>query len=130
MITLVYAEGGAIHDVKGFARFAFLFLQHLHAGPVVRPEAEIVGFIMPGLDGPTWVRQALKQRPNTKVVFVSGYPEDAFEDGQPEIPDAVFLPKPFSLTALTETVHLQLQDASVPVQARSQSLSAAPSATR
>ncbi|MDP5084436.1 MAG: ATP-binding protein [Yoonia sp.] len=90
----------------------------------------VTDVIMPGLDGPTWVRQALKQRPNTKVVFVSGYPEDAFEDGQPEIPDAVFLPKPFSLTALTETVHLQLQDASVPVQARSQSLSAAPSATR
>lgn len=73
----------------------------------------VTDVIMPGLDGPTWVRQALAQRPNTKVVFVSGYPEDAFEDGQPAIPDAVFLPKPFSLNALTQTVHRQLQDATV-----------------
>jgi two-component system cell cycle sensor histidine kinase/response regulator CckA len=69
----------------------------------------VTDVIMPGLDGPTWVRKALKQRPMTKVVFVSGYPEDAFDDGEAEIPDAVFLPKPFSLTALTQTVQVQLQ---------------------
>ncbi len=65
--------------------------------------------IMPGLDGPTWVRQALVNRPETKVVFVSGYPEDAFDDGQPHVAGAVFLPKPFSLNDLTQTVQLQLQ---------------------
>ena len=65
--------------------------------------------IMPGLDGPTWVREALKKRPATKVVFVSGYPEDAFDDGEAPIPDAVFLPKPFSLNDLTQTVHGQLR---------------------
>ncbi len=65
--------------------------------------------IMPGLDGPTWVREALKSRPDTHVVFVSGYPEDAFDDGEAPIPNAVFLPKPFSLTALTQTVQGQLQ---------------------
>jgi two-component system cell cycle sensor histidine kinase/response regulator CckA len=69
----------------------------------------VTDVIMPGQDGPTWVRKALKQRPATKVVFVSGYPEDAFDDGEAEIPDAVFLPKPFSLTALTQTVQVQLQ---------------------
>jgi two-component system cell cycle sensor histidine kinase/response regulator CckA len=69
----------------------------------------VTDVIMPGLDGPTWVREALKQRPATKVVFVSGYPEDAFDDGEAQIPDAVFLPKPFSLTALTQTVQGQLE---------------------
>ena len=68
----------------------------------------VTDVIMPGLDGPTWVRQALERRPDTKVVFVSGYPEDAFDDGQPEIAGAVFLPKPFSLKALTQTVQDQL----------------------
>ena len=63
---------------------------------------------MPGQDGPTWVRKALLQRPEAKVVFVSGYPEDAFDDGQPEVLGAAFLPKPFSLKALTETVQEQL----------------------
>ena len=73
----------------------------------------VTDVIMPGLDGPTWVRQALKQRPKTKVVFVSGYPEDAFDDGQPQIPNAIFLPKPFSLSALTQTVQGQLQQPSM-----------------
>ncbi|WP_333714390.1 ATP-binding protein [Yoonia sp.] len=68
----------------------------------------VTDVIMPGMDGPTWVRQALGQRPETKVVFVSGYPEDAFEDGEEPISNAVFLPKPFSLNALTRTVQSQL----------------------
>ena len=73
----------------------------------------VTDVIMPGLDGPTWVRKALEERPNTRVVFVSGYAEDAFDDDAGAIPDAVFLPKPFSLTALTETVQLQLQTSDV-----------------
>ena len=68
----------------------------------------VTDVIMPGLDGPTWVRQALAKRPQTPVVFVSGYAEDAFVDGQSHVPNAIFLPKPFSLNALTQTVHDQL----------------------
>lgn len=64
--------------------------------------------IMPGKDGPTWVREALKKRPEVKVVFVSGYAEDAFKDGQPEIAGSIFLPKPFSLNELTEKVKEQI----------------------
>ncbi len=68
----------------------------------------VTDVIMPGLDGPTWVREALKDRPDTKVVFVSGYAEDALDDSSDGIPGSVFLPKPFSLTDLTETVRRQL----------------------
>ena len=70
----------------------------------------VTDVIMPGQDGPTWVRQALKSRPDTKVVFMSGYPEDAFDDGEPEVLGAAFLPKPFSLKDLTEVVQNQLQE--------------------
>lgn len=77
--------------------------------PELKVDVFVTDVIMPGLDGPTWVRQALKTRPETQVVFVSGYPEDAFEDGEAPIPNAVFLPKPFSLTALTQAVQGQLQ---------------------
>ncbi|WP_439154919.1 ATP-binding protein [Yoonia sp.] len=69
----------------------------------------VTDVIMPGMDGPTWVRKALLKRPATQVVFVSGYAEDAFGDGQPPIPNSTFLPKPFSLNALTQTVQQQLQ---------------------
>lgn len=64
----------------------------------------VTDVIMPGMDGPSWVREALKTRPNTKVVFVSGYAEDALEGASTGIPGSIFLPKPFSLTELTETV--------------------------
>jgi two-component system cell cycle sensor histidine kinase/response regulator CckA len=68
----------------------------------------VTDVVMPGMDGPTWVRKAREQRPDTRVVFVSGYAEDAFGEGSEEIPNSVFLPKPFSLSELTETVHKQL----------------------
>ena len=64
----------------------------------------VTDVIMPGKDGPSWVREAMVDRPEVKVVFVSGYAEDAFEDKKTAIPNSVFLPKPFSLTDLTTTV--------------------------
>jgi len=68
----------------------------------------VTDVIMPGKDGPTWAREALVQRPDTKVIFVSGYAEDAFTDGKDTIANSVFLPKPFSLNELIETVQRQL----------------------
>ncbi|NUH64207.1 response regulator [Sulfitobacter sp. S0837] len=68
----------------------------------------VTDVVMPGMDGPSWVREALKDRPGVRVVFVSGYAEDNFGEAQAKIPNSVFLPKPFSLTDLTDTVHNQL----------------------
>lgn len=64
----------------------------------------ISDIIMPGKDGPTWVREALAAYPETKVVFMSGYAEDVFEDGKPDIENAGFLQKPFSLSELSDAV--------------------------
>ncbi|WP_425442445.1 ATP-binding protein [Sulfitobacter marinus] len=69
----------------------------------------VTDVIMPGMDGPSWVREALKDRPGVPVVFVSGYAEDSFGAEQTAIPNSVFLPKPFSLTDLTNTVHSQMR---------------------
>ena len=68
----------------------------------------VTDVIMPGLDGPTWVREALKTRPDARVVFVSGYAEDSMTDQQARIPNSVFLPKPFSLNELAATVMEQI----------------------
>lgn len=64
----------------------------------------VTDVVMPGMDGPTWVRQALEARPDVRVIFVSGYAEEHFGDEQARIPNSVFLPKPFSLAELTQTV--------------------------
>ncbi|PCH92439.1 MAG: hybrid sensor histidine kinase/response regulator [Rhodobacteraceae bacterium] len=61
--------------------------------------------VMPGEDGPSWVRKAKLDRPDLKVIFVSGYAEETFSKEFGEISDAKFLAKPFSLKALIQTVH-------------------------
>ncbi len=76
--------------------------------PSLSIDVFVTDVVMPGLDGPTWVAQALKDRPGVKVVFVSGYAEDSATEHQQRIPNAVFLPKPFSLSELTATVSQQL----------------------
>ncbi|MBT9383398.1 response regulator [Pseudooceanicola sp. CBS1P-1] len=69
----------------------------------------VTDVIMPGMDGPSWVRKALVERPDVRVIFVSGYAEDSFSDSAAKIPNSVFLPKPFSLSDLTETVRAQVE---------------------
>ena len=76
--------------------------------PSLNVDVFVTDVVMPGMDGPTWVREALKERPDVRVVFVSGYAEGAFGDSQPKVENATFLPKPFSLNQLTDTVHQQL----------------------
>lgn len=76
--------------------------------PEVEVDVFVTDVVMPGMDGPTWVAQALKDRPDTRVVFVSGYAEDSISHNRNKIPNSVFLPKPFSLAQLTETVQNQI----------------------
>ncbi len=68
----------------------------------------VTDVVMPGMDGPAWVRTALRDRPATRVIFMSGYTEDIFADGNAPIPGASFLAKPFSLSDLTALVSKQL----------------------
>ncbi|WP_371823382.1 ATP-binding protein [Paracoccus sp. Z118] len=74
----------------------------------VRADVFVTDVVMPGLDGPAWVRAALRDRPGTRVVFMSGYTEHSLADGALAIPNSVFLPKPFSLSDLVACVENQL----------------------
>ena len=76
--------------------------------PGLEVDIFVTDVVMPGMDGPTWVRRALETRPNARVVFMSGYAEDSLSEDQLRIPNSVFLPKPFSLNELTATVQGQL----------------------
>ena len=77
--------------------------------PDLHVDVFVTDVVMPGMNGPSWVREAQKTRPDVRVVFVSGYAEGAFgEQEDPPVPNSVFLPKPFSLSQLTETVQEQL----------------------
>jgi two-component system cell cycle sensor histidine kinase/response regulator CckA len=60
--------------------------------------------VMPEMDGPSLLRELRKRHPDLKVIFVSGYAEDAFKRNLPEGEEFAFLPKPFSLKQLIEAV--------------------------
>ena len=60
--------------------------------------------VMPEMDGPTLLRELRKLQPHLKMIFVSGYAEDAFKKNLPEGEAFGFLPKPFSLKQLATAV--------------------------
>lgn len=60
--------------------------------------------VMPEMDGPTLLKEMRSRSPELKIIFVSGYAEDAFEKSLPENQQFAFLPKPFTLTQLVAAV--------------------------
>lgn len=60
--------------------------------------------VMPEMDGPTMLREIRKKNQNAKVIFISGYAEEAFEKNLDEGENFAFLPKPFSLKQLAAAV--------------------------
>lgn len=62
----------------------------------------ITDVIMPGMDGPTLAKQVMADRPDLRVILMSGYTEDRFKDDLSE--KVHFLPKPFTLKQLAEKV--------------------------
>jgi len=60
--------------------------------------------IMPEMDGPSMLTELRRRGLNAKIIFVSGYADDAFAKNLPEGQEFLFLPKPFTLKQLIETV--------------------------
>ena len=60
--------------------------------------------VMPEMDGPTLLREMRVRNPNLKIIFVSGYAEEAFDKSLPENEQFAFLAKPFALSALVAKV--------------------------
>ncbi len=66
--------------------------------------------VMPEMDGPSLLRELRARNPACRIIFVSGYAEDAFKKNLPEGEDFSFLPKPFSLKQLIEAVKTAIGD--------------------
>ena len=66
----------------------------------------ITDVMMPGMNGPSLISEIQKNYPKIKVVFISGYAEEAFSDayGVEEEKDFNFLSKPFTLQQLASKV--------------------------
>jgi two-component system cell cycle sensor histidine kinase/response regulator CckA len=60
--------------------------------------------VMPRIDGPTLIKELRVRRPDLRVIFISGYAEDAFRKRVDAGEEAHFLMKPFTLKQLAAKV--------------------------
>jgi two-component system, cell cycle sensor histidine kinase and response regulator CckA len=64
--------------------------------------------VMPGMDGPTLIREAKDYLGEARVIFISGYAERDLAKKLDDDREVSFLPKPFSVRQLAERVKQQL----------------------
>jgi DNA-binding NarL/FixJ family response regulator len=87
--------GHVVHQASDGSTGLKLFLDQ-------RPDLVIIDFIMPGMSGADVARQILRDAPDQRLLFVSGYSEtDAILRAAPE---ASLLTKPFRAHALDQAV--------------------------
>ena len=69
-----------------------------------RVDLVVSDVVMPEMDGPTLLKRLREDNPDIKIIFVSGYAEDAFEKSLPDSSQYNFLAKPFTLKQLVSAV--------------------------
>jgi two-component system cell cycle sensor histidine kinase/response regulator CckA len=69
-----------------------------------RVDLVVSDVVMPEMDGPALMKELRKRNPDIKIIFVSGYAEDAFDKNLPDHKQFNFLPKPFTLKQLVTAV--------------------------
>src|SRR5262249_23272047 len=67
-------------------------------------EVLLTDVMMPGISGGELARQVLQARPTTRVLYMSGYNDDAIVRRGLSVSEADFLQKPFTLEALARKV--------------------------
>jgi two-component system cell cycle sensor histidine kinase/response regulator CckA len=66
--------------------------------------------VMPEMDGPTLLKELRARDPKVKIIFVSGYAEEAFAKNLPSQEQYAFLAKPFTLKQLVAIVKQTLTE--------------------
>jgi two-component system cell cycle sensor histidine kinase/response regulator CckA len=89
---VVIEAGNGIEAVEAFSR----------AGGKI--DLVVSDVVMPEMDGPTLLKELRKRNSELKIIFVSGYAEEAFEKSLPAGEQFSFLPKPFTLKQLVAAV--------------------------
>jgi signal transduction histidine kinase/ActR/RegA family two-component response regulator len=84
---------------------------HEYSGPI---HLLLTDLIMPHMNGRELARQVVTSRPSTKVLYVSGYPDDTLLTAGLARSKEPFLQKPFASDALLRTVRNLLDDRADP----------------
>ena len=82
-------------------------LNHLpyHRGPL---DLLLTDVVMPDMSGPRLAEQVLERYPSLPIIFLSGYPADAFPPGSNYPERSLFLSKPISIRRLVNAVESAL----------------------
>ncbi len=64
--------------------------------------------VMPGMDGPTLIREARDYLGHARIMFISGYAERDLAAAIDEEREITFLPKPFTISQLAERVKREI----------------------
>ncbi len=75
----------------------------------LRPDLVLTDVIMPGMRGGLLVKRLRKTIPGLRVVYMSGYTDDALKEDD-VLEAGHFLQKPFSLAGLSAAVRAALED--------------------
>ncbi len=102
-------DKGYTVDQAQHGQEALEILKAMHKANEKAPDLLITDVVMPKMDGPTLVKKAEKLYPNMKVMYISGYAEDAFRDMIRLEEKIRFLAKPFSLKILASRVKETLE---------------------
>jgi CheY-like chemotaxis protein len=64
----------------------------------------LTDIVMPGMDGRSLAQELIRLRPETKIVYMSGYTGQSYTERGPIAPGSFFLAKPFSRQVLTSKI--------------------------
>jgi two-component system, cell cycle sensor histidine kinase and response regulator CckA len=82
--------------------------RHVAAGVLEGVRLLVTDVVMPGIDGPSLAEDLRRRHPGLRVLYVSGYAQDAIVKRGLLEPGIAFLPKPFTASSLLARVRAVL----------------------
>jgi CheY-like chemotaxis protein len=116
--VLVVEDGDSLRELarRLLQRHGYTVVMAKDAAEAVRlfgdnPSIDVLltDVVMPGASGPELTRQLIEQRPGLRVIYMSGFTQEAMIQREIIKPGIAFLNKPFTFEALGEKIRAVLE---------------------
>ncbi len=111
-VTALRQRGYEVHEAPSAEVAIDLAENMLRQGR--KPDLVVSDVVMPGMDGPTMMKELRRMGIDAPFIFMSGHAEDAFAESLDRSAEFTFLAKPFSLRKIAETVRNVLREKGKP----------------
>ena len=118
--VLLVEDEGLVRTLasRSLRSYGYTVIEATSAADALRATADLDGrldlvvtdVVMPGMSGQELAQRLVSSRPQAKVLFVSGYPDDLIREHGVIEPGIAFLQKPFSPEALSRRVRQMLDE--------------------